>query len=458
MSKRDWKRLDVIHRVDRDELSVAQGAQILEVTTRWLLELRKAVVAGGEKALEHGNKGRAPANRLKAPQRERILELARSRYAGFNDKHFTEKLVEVEGLSVSRSSVRRLLREAGIGLTRRRRGSKHRRRRDRKPQAGLMVLWDGSRHDWLEGRGPMMCLMGIIEDATGELMPGAHFVEQECAAGYLRTLRAMVLAKGIPHLVYEDRHGALLRNDDHWSLEEELRGEQDLTHVGYALRGLGITAIAALSPQAKGRVERLWKTLQDRLVSELRLARACTMEEANRVLEAHVPDHNRRFAIPPQDATPAWRPVRGLDVERLCSFRYEASVNNDNAVRLSGHVFDIPPGPGNRSYAKARAEVRQLLDGSWCIYVKDKLVASAAASPVEDPKPLRRHKRSAADKAFGHSVRRLKVPEPGPAPAKPRLGAKRASAPPPFNSFGQLGRQKPPVASRAAARVARPGA
>jgi transposase len=439
MSKRDWDRLDVIKRVERDELSAAQGAQILGVTPRWLLELRKAVASEGAAALVHGNKGRPPANRLEDEVRGRILELARTRYAGFNDQHFTEKLVEAEGLSVSRSSVRRLLREAGIGLGRKRRASKHRRRRDRRPQAGLMILWDGSRHDWLEGRGPMMCLMGAIDDATGELLPGAHFVDQESSASYLTTLRAIVLEKGIPHSAYGDRHSALQRNDDHWTLEEELRGEQDPTHVGYALRALNVTPIAALSPQAKGRVERLWKTLQDRLVSELRLAKACTLEEANRVLLAYVPDHNRRFAVAPQDATPAWRPLRGVDVERACSFRYEAVVGNDNAARLQGRVFDIPPGPGGRSYAKAKAEVRQLLDGSWRIYVKDALVATQAASPLEELKPIKRHKRSAADKAFRRSVRQMEGP---PEKQQPRRATKRAAAPPPFNGFGQLARRK----------------
>jgi transposase len=442
MSKRDWDRLDVVRCEERDELSVAQGAKILEVTPRWLLELRKAVAQEGAAALVHGNKGRRPTNRLGNEVREKILELARTKYMGFNDQHFTEKLVEVEGLSISRSSVRRLLREAGIGLSRKRRTSKHRRRRDRRPQAGLMILWDGSRHDWLEGRGPMMCLMGAIDDATGELLPGAHFVDQENSAGYLRTLRAIVLEKGVPHSAYGDRHSALQRNDDHWTLEEELRGEQDLTHVGYAMRALNITPIAALSPQAKGRVERLWKTLQDRLVSELRLAKARTLEEADRVLAVYVADHNRRFAVAPADATPAWRPLRGVDVERACSFRYEAAVGNDNAVRLQGRVFDIPAGPGGRSYAKARAEVRQLLDGSWRVYVKDALVGTSAASPLEELKPIKRHKRSASDEAFRHSVRQLEGRLEAGALQSPRRAAKRAATPPPFNSFGQLARRK----------------
>src|SRR5207247_3424353 len=124
--------------------------------------------------------------------------------------------------------------------------------------------WDGSLHDWLEGRGPMLCLMAAMDDATGELLPGAHFVERECAAGYLRVLLAVTREKGLAWSIYMDRHSSLKRNDEHWTLEEELRGEQERTQVGRALDELGIEPIYALSPEAKGRIERLWGTLQDR--------------------------------------------------------------------------------------------------------------------------------------------------------------------------------------------------
>jgi len=181
-----------------------------------------------------------------------------------------------------------------------------------------MLLWDGSRHDWLEGRGPWMCLMAAIDDATGELLPGAHFVAQECAAGYLRVLRAIVAAYGVPWSIYMDQHGALKRNDDHWTVAEEQRGRQDPTQVGQVLAALAIEAIFALSPQAKGRVGRLWGTLQDRLVSELRLAGAATAADATAVLERYRAAHNRRFAVPPAQHAPAWRPVRpGTDLEAV---------------------------------------------------------------------------------------------------------------------------------------------
>jgi hypothetical protein len=122
----------------------------------------------------------------------------RTRYSGFNDRHFTENLAEVEGIVLSRPTVRRILRQAGIGAARRRLPPRHRRRRERKARAGLMILWDGSRHAWLEDRGPMLCLMGAVDDATSELLPGPHFVEQECTAGYLRVLLAIAQEKGLP--------------------------------------------------------------------------------------------------------------------------------------------------------------------------------------------------------------------------------------------------------------------
>jgi hypothetical protein len=329
--------------------------------------------------------------------RARILALRREKYAGFNDQHLTEKLAgETPPVTVSVWTVRRVLRGAGIRSVRRRRARVHRRRRERKAQAGLMLQWDGSPHRWLEDRGPRLCLMGALDDATSELLPGAHFVEQECAAGYLHVLHAIARECGLPWSIYMDQHGALKRNDDHWTLAEEFRGRQDPTQVGGALAALEIEAIYALSPQAKGRVERVWGTLQDRLVSELRLAGATTREEANAVLERYRPDHNRRFATPARDRTPAWRPVRpGVDLERACSFRYEATVLRDNTVRLGGAlVLDIPPGPQRRSYADARVEVRQLLDASWRVYLGDRLIATGPVTHHGELRALRRTKRS----------------------------------------------------------------
>ena len=378
MSERQWKRWDALGRVNAEKLTMSEAARICGISLRQLRRLRRGIAELGQGALVHGNTGRPARNRVSEPIRRRVVELRRGKYERFNDQHFCEKLrKETLPILLGVRTVRRILREAGIVSVRRRRPRAHRRRRERKAQTGLMLLWDGSPHDWLEGRGPKLCLMGAIDDATSEVMPGAHFVEQECAAGYLRVLKGIVAELGIPWSIYMDQHGSLKRNDDCWTLAEELRGRQDPTQVGMALEALEIEPIYALSPQAKGRVERMWWTFQDRLVSELRLAGATTASQATAVVERYRLEHNERFAVAPRDRAPAWRPVRpGVDLDRICSFRYEATVRRDNAVRLAGMVIDIPPGPRKRTYADKRVEVRQILDGSWRIYDGNVLIAT----------------------------------------------------------------------------------
>lgn len=417
MSERQWKRLDVVERLNSGALTYREAERLVGVSERQLRRIRRRVAQHGRAGVSHGNRGRVPAHQLPGELRERIVALRRTTYDGFNDQHFTEKLTAVEGVRVSRASVQRILRAAGIGSPRRRRPPKHRRRRERKPQAGLMALWDGSRHDWLEGRGPLLCLIGAIDDATGEVLPGAHFVEHECAAGYLRVLKRIAETKGVPWSVYMDQHSSLKRNDDHWTLEEQLRGEQEPTHVGAALKALEIAVIYALSPQAKGRVERLWGTLQDRLVSELRLVGARTSAEATAVMERFTPVHNGRFAIAPADARPAWRPVRrGMDLARVCSFRYAATVLPDNTVRLGGMVIDVPPGPRQRSYARTRVDVHQLLDGSWRVYLGATVIATAAPKDSGEVRALQhRRRRAPSAAAAGKTPVARRAPSVSPA-------------------------------------------
>jgi hypothetical protein len=395
MSEGQWKRWDVMARVNAGKLTMQEAARICGVSVRQLRRIRGEVSDRGKEALIHGNRGRVPWNRIMEEIRQRVIELRRTKYEGFNDQHFSEKLRgEDPPVEISARTVRRILRGAEIRSVRRRRARQHRKRRERRAQEGLMLLWDGSRHDWLEGRGPMLCLMGAIDDATGKLMPGAHFVEQECAAGYLRVLYAVGSELGLPWSIYMDQHGSLKRNDDHWTLAEELQGHQDPTQVGMALKALEIEVIYALSPQAKGRVERLWGTLQDRLVSELRLAGASTVEQANAVLERYRPEHNGRFAVAAREIDPAWRPVRrGVDLARICSFRYAATVLKNNTVQLAGLVIDVPPGPRKRTYADLRVEVRQLLDGSWRVYAGEQIIATHGATNHGELRTARRNKK-----------------------------------------------------------------
>jgi hypothetical protein len=300
-------------------------------------------------------------------------------------------LWEEERIDLGRETLRRILRASGLPPKKARKPRRHHRRRPRKRQEGLMMLWDGSPHHWFGESEPPCCLMATMDDASGRLL-AARFFPQECSAGYLWLLDRVVRRYGIPRSVYQDRHGALHRNDPYWSLEEQMRGRRDPTQVGAALEALGIEPIRALTPQAKGRVERLFGILQDRLVAELALHGIREIVSANLFLrDSYIERHNRRFIVEPAEAQSAFAPVpQGLDVRRIVSFHYEATVGNDNAVRLGGLIIDVPPGPTRRSYAKARVEVRQLLDGSWRVYYHGQLIARHARTPLREPRRVRR--------------------------------------------------------------------
>lgn len=415
MSQRQWRTLDMLERVERGEFTVRDAAQVLGLSRRQIQRLRKKVRAEGHRGVVHGNTGRPPAHKTPAWMREQIVDLARGKYAGFNDQHFTEKLCAKESLVVSRQTVRRILREAGIGSPRKRRPAQHRGRRDRRTQAGRMILWDGSSHDWLEGRGPRLCLIGAIDDATGELLPGAHFVEQECSVGYLRVLHDIVVEKGVPLSAYMDRHGTLKRNDQNWSYDEQLAGRQEPTQVRRALDELGIQVIYALSPQAKGRVERLWGTLQDRLVSELRLVGAADAATANTVLAEYRREHNARFAIPAMDSAAAWRQCPpGVTADDACAFQYMRVVLNNNTVRIGKRIIDIEPHPTRTTFARAVVAVRHLLNGEYRIFYKGQRIATVqgplptdALNEPRDPSAFKRRREYTSE--YREAARRKRV-------------------------------------------------
>jgi len=392
MSQRDLHRYHTLRLVLEHRLTGAEAATSLGLSERHVWWLLARLREGGRSALVHGNRGRPSGRRLSESLQQPILALARGPHAGLNTTHLTEKLQAEHGLVVSRATAHRLLHAAGVPRPRHRRPPRHRARRDRKAQAGQLVLWDGSPHAWLEARGPRGCLVGAMDDATGAFLPGAVFVPAEDTVSYLRLLRVLLGTCGIPVALYMDRHGIFRRTDDAWTLAEELQGSQEPTQVGRALAALGIEAIYALSPQAKGRIERLWNTLQDRLVAELRLAGIPTLAGANAFLPGFTAAFNRRFARPAADTRPAWRPVpHGLDLDRLCSPYTAATVLNDNTVRTQGLVLQIPPGPGGRGYAKARVEVRQLLAGTWRLYHQDRVVATVAAAAPQQSLRRRRY-------------------------------------------------------------------
>jgi len=379
--------------VEGGKITLGEAAKKIGVSYRQAKRIRRALRIKGVKGIIHGNTGRIPWNRTADCIRQRVIEFSRELYRDFNDMHFTEKLSEDQKIELSRETVRTLRRRVGIEPKRRRRAPRHRKRRERKAQEGAMVLWDGSPHHWLGPDQPACCLMAAIDDATGKLLV-ARFFPFEGSSGYLWLLRELVKRHGIPLVMYHDRHGSLHRNDSHWSLEEQLAGRQEPTQVGLALEALGIESIAALSPQAKGRIERLFGTLQDRLIAELGLEGVQSLEAANRFLKVFIPRFNRRFAVCPRESEKAWRKVPlELDLDRMISFRYRSVVGNDNSVRIGGLILDLPPGPHRRSYAKAHVEVRQLLDGSWRVYYQDQLIAKHPSTELRDPVRALKHNR-----------------------------------------------------------------
>src|SRR2546422_21891 len=293
LSQKELQRVAVISHCVKGDLACARAAELLDLSPRQVQRLKARYRQGGEAAMAHASRGRPSPRRLPQPLRQRVLHLARTRYLGFNDHHLAEKLQEVEGFSLSRETLRRLLRQAGIGSPRKRRAPPHRQRRLRSSGEGELLQLDGSPHDWLEGRGPLFT--------------------------------------------------------------------------------------AAQPPQAKGRIERLWGVLQDRLCSDLRLAHPSDLDSATRVLRSFLTAYTRRFPRPPRDTATAWR-LAPHDLDRICSFRHERIVSNDNVVQWEGRRLQIPPQARRFSFAGAKVQLYQTLDGRVSLYYGETRLEHTTAS------------------------------------------------------------------------------
>lgn len=431
LNAREQSRLQVLNAVGDGRLRMVAAAELMGVSVRQARRLRAAYRREGAAGLAHGNRGRQPHNALAEGVAERVVALARERYRGVNQQHLTELLEEEAELRLSRSTVRRMLLRAGIGSPRTRRPPKHRSRRERMPREGMLLQVDGSPHDWLEGRGPRLCLVGAIDDATSNV-PCAVFREQEDTRGYLMVLRRIVETKGIPLSLYHDKHTLFVSpKQGAESIEEQLAGKRALTQVGRALQELGIESIPADSPEAKGRIERLWRTFQDRLVSELRLADALTMDDANQVLRRFLPRYNRRFVVPATEAESAYRTAdAGLDLNRVFCLKHERTVGRDNVVSLCGRRFQVLPTQGRTSFARVRVEVHERLDGSFTIYHGDTRLSTTIAPPEarslrtrRDPKPADDPTPPTAPAAVPAATAqprlRCSIPQHKPAPTHP---------------------------------------
>jgi transposase len=385
LNQEEQKRLYVLNQVIEGKLMARKAAELLKRSVRqvrrWIADYRRR----GAVAVIHGNRGRRPVNRLPRTVGKRVVKLARGPYSGFNQQHFSEMLAEREGLILSRSTVRRILEKAGIASPRHRRPSKHRSRRERYPQEGMLVQIDGSPHRWLGRDGPELTLLAAIDDATGKVL-GAVFRQQEDAQGYFLLIRTIVEQYGCPFAVYRDRHGIFQRGRNrNLTIAEQLEDQPNHTQFGRLLGELRIESIPSHSPQGKGRIERLFGTFQDRLVSELRLAGIRNLNQANAMLVGFLPRYNRRFAVPPQQPGTVYRqqPV-GVDLRTIFSFKYLRTVGMDNTLRFHQHRIQIEPDRHRVSYARTRVEVHERMDGSLGVYYRGRCLATTAA-PAEAP-------------------------------------------------------------------------
>ena len=411
LTQKEQLRLRVVSELQAGRRTVAEAAEMLQLSERHVRRLRAGLEREGAAAFMHGNRDRPPPWRIGDELRERVASLGSGRYAACNDTHLQELLLRDEGILLSRSSVRRIRRQAGQKPKQRHRQPRHRSRRDRRPQEGMLLQTDGSQHPWFGPDLPRCTLLGVIDDATGKV-PAALFREQEDTQGYFLLLGQVLKACGIPWELYHDRHSIFENHDKRpLTLEEELHGKREPTQFSRALEELGISSIASYSPEARGRVERLWRTFQDRLTAELELAGIKDIKAANRFLPGFLKRFNARFSVEAEEPGLAYRPLASaLDLDRILSFRYERVVARDNTVRLEERLIQIPPGAKRRSYFAAHVWVHELLDGSLGVWYQGQWIARSSATG-DSPTVRARKRRPQRQKT------RPPAPQPLPLPA-----------------------------------------
>jgi transposase len=385
LSTKELKRLRALELVEVARMTVVEAARLLGISERQCWRMLARYREQGAAGLVHGNRDRPSPRRLSAAAREEILTLAQGVCRDYNDQHLTEVLQDEHGLQVSRASVRRIRRAAGLASPHKYRRRRGHQRRERYPQAGMLLQLDASIHDWLEARGPRLALAAAIDDATNEVV-GALFRDQEDAAGYFLLLCDISQSHGLPLAAYADRH-TIFQSPLKPTIEQELTGAVPKSQFARLLEALGVELIAAHSPQAKGRIERLWQTFQDRLVKELRQAGATNLQQANQVLAAYLPKFNQRFTVAPTQPGSAFRPVpAGLDWQTVFAFHYQRHVANDHTISLDNHKLQLPPLAHGRSYARAKVDLHHSMDGRLAVRYQGQLLAVFEPSQPGPPR------------------------------------------------------------------------
>lgn len=338
MTHKELKRLHIVHKVLDKKISQIEAAGLLSLCNRQIRRLVARVSKEGDRGIIHNLRG-SPSNRAK-PQKlkSKVIKLYRQKYPDFGPTFANEKLLEIEKIKIGTQTLRNwLIKDGAWQVTHKRR--KYRRWRERKHHFGEMIQADGSHHKWFEDRAPECVLMGHIDDATSKRF--ARFYAYEGTLPFMDSFKRYIRRYGIPQSVYIDRH-TTYKSTAKPSIEDELNNREPLTQVGRALKELGVEVIYAQSAPAKGRVERSFKTFQDRLIKELRLRGIKTIAEANRFLESYLPRFNKRFAVEPIERADLHRPLpAGVNLDKILCKKTEHALRNDFTVAHDKKLYQI---------------------------------------------------------------------------------------------------------------------
>jgi transposase InsO family protein len=388
LSRKEISRYQVIKDSLDRKLSNNKAATLLGLSKRQIMRLKNKVRRDNLMGIVHGNCGRTPKIAIAKETKEIIINLYLNTYNGFNVSHFGEFLKEAHGINISRETIRNLLLTSGL-RSKAKSAPKHRSRRARMPKEGLLIQMDSSEHQWL-GQSSIW-LIATIDDATGEV-PCALFVHTDSTENNMRVIKKLVEVKGIPMALYTDGASHFV-TQRHYSYRVNLRYDYAPTQIQRALNELGVRLIIAGSPQAKGRIERLFKTFQDRLLKELKLHKISSIEEANRYLHnVFIPKFNKRFYREPKDPEVAWRVIpREINLESVFSIKEQRTVMADNTISWRSRIFQILPDKHRISFAKAKVVVEKRLDDSIHIRYKDQYLQFKELSTYQPKKNKTNH-------------------------------------------------------------------
>lgn len=345
LKQKDIKRATLIEACIKGQCTVKQVATALGLSERRIKQIKKEVKENGVKSIQHGNRGRKPKNTISDETKHKILELRQSyEYEISNFKHFQELLNERENIDISYSALYKILRQAGIKSPKKHRKAKLHHRRKRKSAEGMMLQADGTPFDWFEN-GEKYSLHGFIDDATGKIT-GLYMCKNECLLGYLEVLRQTLENYGIPISLYPDKYSVFFppkKVDDHITIEEQLNGRQKgITQFGRIVEELGIEMFPACSPQAQGRIERLWETLQSRLVTEFRINHITTMEQANKFLKSYIEDYNSKFSVTASNSKSVFLKLpKRYNLDELLCVKFERTIDNAGVFSLNNSKFQV---------------------------------------------------------------------------------------------------------------------